>query len=119
MTGISDKKLEQYAKEAYHADYVRLCDVQEEIRKCHAYRFIGKAGLFCPMLPGSGGGRLVRENNGKFGYAAGAKGYRWLEAETVKQYELEDQIDRSYFDNLAEEAKKAINEFGNYEVFVQ
>ena len=55
------------------------------------------------MKPGSGGGRLVRENNGKYAYAAGAKDYRWLEAETVKQYGLEDQIDLGYFEKLASE----------------
>ena len=117
LVDIPDKKMEQYAQEAYHADYVRLCEVQEEIRKCHDYRFVGKAGLFCPILPGYGGGRLVRENNGKYAYAAGSKGYRWLEAELVKEYKLEDKIDISYFEKLKEDAKKAISEFGDFEAF--
>ena len=117
LTDIPDKKMEQYAKESYHADYLRLCDVQEEIRKCHDYRFIGKAGLFCPVKPGAKGGRLVRENNGKYGYAAGAKGYRWLEAETVKEYKLEDQIDISYFDEMKNEAIEAISVFGDFASF--
>lgn len=118
LTDIPDKKLEQYAQDAYHADYVRLCEVREEIRKCHDYRFVGKAGLFCPILPGYGGGRLVRENNGKYAYAAGAKGYRWLEAEMVKEYKLEDKIDISYFEKLKDDAKKAISEFGDFEAFI-
>lgn len=118
LTDVSDKRLEQYAREAYHADYVRLCDIQEEIRKCHDYHFVGKAGLFCPMKPGAKGGRLVRENNGKFGYAAGAKGYRWLEAEMVKQYGLEDQIDTGYFDEMKQKAIEAVSEFGDFEAFV-
>ena len=117
LTDISDKKIADYAKEAYHADYVRLCDVQEEIRKCHNYRFVGKAGLFCPVLPGAGGGRLVRENNGKYAYAAGSKGYRWLEAETVKEYNLQNKIDLSYFDDLKNKAKETIEKFGDYETF--
>ena len=118
LTDIPDKKLEQYARDVFHGDYVRLCEVQEGIRKCHNYRFIGKAGLFCPMKEGAGGGRLVRENNGKFAYAAGAKGWRWLEAETVKELGLEDQIERKYFDQLANDAKDAISKFGDYNAFV-
>ena len=118
LTDIPDKKLEQYARDVFHGDYVRLCEVQEGIRKCHNYRFIGKAGLFCPMKEGAGGGRLVRENNGKFAYAAGATGWRWLEAETVKELGLEDQIERKYFDQLANDAKDAISKFGDYNAFV-
>lgn len=117
LTGISDKRLEQYAKESFHSDYVRLCQLQEDIKKCHDYHFVGKAGLFCPMIEGAGGGRLVRENGGKYAYAAGSKGYRWLEAETVKRYKLEDKIDRSYFDELADKARNAIEVFGDFEAF--
>lgn len=119
LSGISDKKLEQYARDAYHADYVRLCEVQEEIRKCHNYRFVGKAGLFCPILKGYGGGRLVRENGGKYAYAAGSKGYRWLEAETVKKYNMEDNIDISYFEEMKSKAIEAISEFGDFDSFVK
>ena len=119
LTDISDRRSEQYAKEVYHADYLRLCEVQEDIRKCHDYHFIGKAGLFCPMKPGAGGGRLVRENNGRFAYAAGSKGYRWLEAETVKKYHLEDQIDISYFESQNKDAIEAINKFGDFNTFSQ
>lgn len=118
LTDISDKKLEQYARDVFHGDYVRSCELQEEIRKCHNYRFVGKAGLFCPMLPGFGGGRLVRENNGKFAYAAGAKGYRWLEAEKVREYHLEDKIDISYFDAQKEDAIASIRAFGDFDSFV-
>ena len=119
LTDVSDRRLEQFAKEAYHADYLRLCEVQEDIRKCHDYHFIGKAGLFCPMKEGAGGGRLVRENNGRFAYAAGAKGYRWLEAETVKRYHLEDQIDISYFESQKNDAIEAISKFGDFNSFAQ
>jgi len=119
LTDIPDKKQEQYASEAFHSDYLRLVQVREEMKKCHNYRFIGKAGLFCPVKDGAGGGRLVRENNGKYGYAAGAKGWRWLEAETVKELGLEDQINRKYFDLQAEEAREAIRVFGDFEAFVK
>lgn len=118
LTGISDKRIEQFAQAAYHEDYVRLCKLEEDIRRCHDYRFIGKAGLFCPIVDGVGAGRLVRENNGNFGYAAGAKGYRWLEAETVKDLGLEDKIDMSYFNAQVQEAIDAINTFGDFNTFV-
>ena len=74
LTDIPDKKAEEYAIESYHADYLRLCEVRKQIEKCHDYHFVGKAGLFCPMKDGVGAGRLVRENNGKYAYAAGSKG---------------------------------------------
>lgn len=117
LTDVPSKKVEQYSEDCYHADYIRLCEVQEEIRKCHDYHFVGKAGLFCPMKPGTGGGRLVRENNGKFAYAAGAKGYRWMEAEYVQKFHKEDDIDLSYFEKLAEDAKETINKFGSFDEF--
>lgn len=119
LTDIPEKKAEQYARESYHEDYIRLCEVREEIRKCHDYKFVGKAGLFCPMKPGCGGGRLVRENNGKYGYAAGSKGYRWLEAEMVKEYGLEDRIDKSYFDAMKNDAVETISKFGDFAAFAQ
>jgi hypothetical protein len=94
-----------------------LCDIREQIQKCHDYHFVGKAGLFCPMKSGCGAGRLVRENNGKYAYAAGSKDYRWMEAEKVKEYHLEDQIDMTYFDTLVMEAIDTISEFGDFYQF--
>lgn len=117
LIGIPDKKMEQYAKASFHEDFIRLCELREEIKKCHDYHFVGRAGLFCPIKDGYGGGRLVRENNGKYGYAAGAKGYRWLEAETVKEYGLEDAIDISYFEDLKNDAIRTISEFGDFDAF--
>ena len=119
LTDIPDKKLLQYVAAEFHSDYLRLCEVREEIKKCHDYRFVGKAGLFCPIRPGCGGGRLVRENNGKYAYAAGSKDYRWLEAETVKEYHLEDKIDYGYFETLKADAIATISKFGDFEAFAQ
>ena len=119
LTTIPDKKLDQYVAEMYHADYIRLCENREEQKKCHDYHFVGKAGLFCPMKPGAGGGRLVRENNGKYAYAAGSKDYRWLEADMVKELHLEDQIDMSYFDGLANDVIDTISQFGDFYAFAQ
>lgn len=84
----------------------------------HMYTFVGKVGLFCPMKDGSGGGLLLREKDGKYNFATGAKGYRWMESEMVKALHREEQIDRNYYDRMVEEAKETINEFGDFEMFV-
>ena len=89
-----------------------------DISKGHWYQFVGKVGLFCPMQEGAGGGLLMREKDGKYSAATGTKGYRWMEAEMVKNLGLEDKIDRGYYNRLVEEAKAAISEFGDFEFFV-
>lgn len=90
----------------------------EEIAKGHNYRFIGKVGQFCPIKKGCGGGLLMREKDGKYYAATGSKGYRWLESEMVRKLEKEADIDRSYYDGLANEAVKSISKFGDFEWFV-
>ena len=117
LLDIPDRKLSQYVAEEFHKDWLRLCEVRDEIAKCHDYRFVGRAGLFCPMKPGSGSARLVRENNGKFAYAAGSKGYRWMEAETVRERHLEHLIDYGYFEDLRKDAVQAIEVYGNFDGF--
>lgn len=89
----------------------------------HSYAFIGKVGNFCPIKPGCGGGELLREGrdkegNIKYSSATGAKGYRWMESEAVKKLGKEADIDRSYYDNLVNEAVKTISEYGDFEWFV-
>jgi hypothetical protein len=90
----------------------------EDINKGHNYRFVGKVGLFCPIKPGCGGGLLMREKDGKYYAVAGSKGYRWFEAEMVKNLKKEKDIDRSYYDKLVDEAVKSISEYGDFEWFV-
>lgn len=87
------------------------------IEEGHDYRFIGKVGSFCPIKPGRGGGLLMREKDGKYYAATGTKGYRWLEAEMVKEMGKEDDIDRSYYDNLVTEAAHTIISYGDLEWF--
>lgn len=99
-------------------------DLQKEIDKGHDYHFVGKVGLFCPIKPGCGGGYLVRDNHGKFASATGAKDFRWLEAETVRDSGKENDIDKSYYTQLVDDAVAAINEaaaiskFGDINTFV-
>lgn len=94
-------------------------DMNENLEKDeHKYHFVGKAGSFCPIKPGCGGGILLREKDGNFYAANGSKGYRWLEAEVVKGLNKEDDINYSYFVSLADEAKKAIKKYGDFDWFV-
>ena len=89
----------------------------------HNYHFVGKVGLFCPMKPGTGGGELLREGkdkdgNIKYSSATGAKGYRWMESESVKLLNKESDIDRSYYDKLVTQAAHDISEYGDFEWFI-
>ena len=89
----------------------------------HDYHFVGKIGQFCPIKPGCGGGELVREStdkdgNVKYSSATGAKGYRWLESETVKLLNKQKEIDRSYYDSLVDGAINTISKYGDFERFV-
>lgn len=96
-------------------------DVKEEyeakISAGHDYRFVGKAGSFCPIKKGCGGGLLVREKDGKFSFTAGAKGYRWLESEVVKILHKEDDIDVRYYNAMVDDAIATISEYGDFEAF--
>ena len=100
-----------------------LCaELEMEVSAGHNYQFIGKVGHFCPILPGHNGGLLVRQSTDKYGNVkydsvTGTKGYRWLESETVKQLDMMDAIDRSYYDAMVDSAVHDISEFGDFEWF--
>ena len=85
----------------------------------HNYQFVGRIGSFCPVKPGVGGGELLREKDGKYSYATGAKGYRWLEAETVKNiYDYKEVVNFDYYRKLIDDAVNDISEKGDFEWFV-
>ena len=88
------------------------------ISEGHSYHFIGKVGNFCPIKPGCNGGVLVAERNGKYNAATGTKGFRWLEAEMVRELDKTDDIDRSYYDDLVNDAVHTIAAYGDFEWFV-
>lgn len=98
--------------------------LDEEIAKGHSYHFVGKVGQFCPIKPGCGGGILLRETENKktkekgYSAATGSKGYRWLESEMVRQLEKQNDIDRSYYNNMVDEAVKSLSKYGDFERFV-
>lgn len=92
-------------------------ELQPLIDKGHDYHFVGKVGNFCPILPGHGGGLLIREKDGKYYSATGSKGYRWLESEIVRGSN-EEFIDKSYYNRLVDEAVDTISKYGDFEWFV-
>jgi hypothetical protein len=79
-------------------------------------RFVGRIGRFVPLIPGHGGGTLLRVatyDGEERSYAVtGTKGYEWLEAESVKELGLENEIDYGYFEDLIAKAVKALEEVG-------
>lgn len=98
-------------------------ELKELIKLGHDYRFVGKIGNFCPMKSDCGGGWLLRETADKDGdvkytSATGAKGYRWLESELVKQLGKEGDIDRTYYDSLVDDAVATISKYGDFEWFI-
>lgn len=93
-------------------------ELRAMIDKSHNYIFIGRVGQFCPIMPGRGGGLLMREQNGKYYAATGTKGYRWLESEMVRELGKEDDIDLNYYRKLVDDAVKSITQYGDFEAFV-
>lgn len=107
-------KKELISEEGMAEIYDRLKPV---IDTGHDYKFVGRVGNFCPIIPGKGGGLLVREKDGKYYAATGSKGYRWLEAEMVHGSN-ENYIDKSYYNSLVNAAVDTISQYGDFEWFI-
>ena len=117
---ISD--LDREKMKAELDDLPKDIDVLDKIiAKGHHYSFVGKAGEFMPVKDGCGGGLLMRkESDEGFGYATGAKGYRWVESETLQKVDnWQEFIDIRYFRGLTDEAVKTIQRFTDFELFVR
>ena len=114
----ADWEDEQYRE--LFSQYERLSN---DITLGHNYHFVGKVGLFTPIKPGCGGGLLMRETENKktgareYSSATGAKGYRWMESEMVKQLGKEADIDKSYYEAMVDDAIKTISQYGDIEWF--
>ena len=115
----------KYPEEKHKKLNPEFMDISDEelaawIAEGHQYRFIGRAGSFCPVISGSGGGYLLREKDGRYSFAAGAKGYRWMEAEVLRALGPEEamkRINRKYYAALVDDAVATISEYGDYEAF--
>jgi len=70
----------------------------------------------CGILP-------IHKKNKKTGEkgwanATGTKGWKWLEAEDVKEQHLEEFIDRGYYRKLVDDARASIANYGDLERFI-
>lgn len=73
--------------------------------------FVGKVGNFVPVLPGKGGGKLLRVAGDKRGAVSGTLGYEWMLAEVAREHQ--EVIDESYFINAVDEAVGLLAELGD------
>lgn len=110
---VLDEKTEQLVCEMIERrEYLKRI-----VQEGHNYVFIGKVGLFTPVIPGKGGGLLMREKDGKYYAVGGSTGYRWLEAETIHDH-LEDVVDIGYFTKMSTDAIEAIETYGDFNDFI-
>ena len=117
-------KLRKAADDSEHMEYDKLTAMLDRIKEltpiidaAHSYQFVGKVGSFCPIAPGKGGGLLMRQKEEKYSAASGSKGYRWLEAEMVKDLGKEQDIDTTFYIEMANKAIDAINNYGDFDWF--
>lgn len=83
-------------------------------------QFIGKVGAFTPMKKEYGGNRLVREakdKNGELKYdsVTGTKDHLWI---VSNPHIADDEIDKSYYIKLVDDAVATIAKFGDAEAFI-
>lgn len=112
-----EKERKKLEKEGINMVDDRFLTLDKLIAEGHDYKFVGRVGNFCPIVPGKGGGLLMREQDGKYYAVTGTKGYRWLEAELVRGTN-EDYIDKSYYNALVDAAVETISQYGDFEWFV-
>lgn len=98
--------------------YSELCEKESSTHDLH---FVGRVGQFTPIVQGAGGGILYRRCDEKNYAAAGSTGYRWMESEMVESLGKTEDIDKSFYRKLADDAIAAIDvydTYGGYDWFV-
>ena len=126
---LPDVSYEEKMLDKAYSDYKKgkLSDIMLEkekekyepiIAKGHNYQFVGRVGQFTPMQPGAGGGRLLREKDGKYYNVSDTTGYRFMESDMVQTLKLEDKIDMRFYSEMVDKAIESLIAHGNYEWFV-
>ena len=95
--------------------YLNFTDISMDPPVLDELQHVGRTGSFVPVT--TGGGVLWRIKDDKHYAVAGTKGYLWVEREMAAQRKPLD-IDMSYFNQLIEKAKEAIDFYGPFEEFV-
>ena len=108
-------ELKSVVKGAIYIDFERDGKA-ESVDDMH---FIGRTGLFVPVIKTSGGGKLYRVHEDKLYAVTGTKDYYWMEAEVVRELgpTFWASVDRSYYTKLIDDAVKAIEKFGSFKEF--
>ena len=99
------------------AMYLDFSAVHDAMFNYSGMHFVGRTGLFVPVIAEAGGGILLRVKDEKSYAVTGTKGYFWVEAEHAVGL-AKDVIDMSYFERLVEEARNAIDYYGPFATFI-
>ena len=85
----------------------------DEEATVESMRYLGKSGLFYPVLEGTpGAGVLYRvSDEGKKYSVTGTKGFLWIEADVADSIGDELEIDYRYYEKLLDAARKTIGEY--------
>ena len=97
-------------------------EYETKISYGHNYKFVGSVGSFMPVREGLGGGKLMAKRDNSlsgYGYATGAKGYRWIETEFIKSVNkdvslhdlVENVVDMKYWDEKVFDATDIISHY--------
>lgn len=98
------------------AIYIDFENVEKSMVMASKMHFVGRTGRFVPVHEGYGGGILYRMNDDKPYAVAGTKGYLWVEADIAKTLP-EEAINKEYFERLANEGIKTIEQYGSFSEF--
>jgi energy-coupling factor transporter ATP-binding protein EcfA2 len=79
-------------------------------------RHLGRTGRFVPVE--ENGGTLYRVKDEKYYLVTGTKGFKWIEAEIAANM-IDVKIDMAYFEKLASEAIRTIEQFGSFEELIK
>lgn len=116
---IKSKDIQRVFKEESKISFGGRADELEKlIANGHDLHFVGRVGQFTPVKDNCGGGILYRVNDGKLYNAPGASGYRWYESETIRQADMTDDIDMTFYQKLSDSAVETINNYGDFDWFV-
>ena len=96
-------------------------ELNNEIAKGHNYIFVGRVGQFTPVMPGSGGGWLMRKKDDNYYFATGAKGFRWVESEDLRNEKYDtkypEMVDILYYTQLVDKAADEITKYVDLDWF--
>lgn len=127
----------------FHDDMLASPDGKTFVDPSADYTHVGRSGSFVPVKEdnseGIVGGELLRIVDGKPYAVTGTTGYKWVESDMIRTLKGEevnrmmyldlgdvvegigtvaDFVDMEYFNNMADNAVKSIEEFGDFKEFV-